>query len=186
MRKFFSGSLLVAAMMVSMSAMAEDKPVDKHPWRFGFGMQVGIPVGAAIGIVVHPKVDWIVAQASVTYNGLAPGEMLSLTIDPMALAPNLPFGLFVEAQAGWALSGTIPGHSDLPSLSYHYANFYGGLRFGKSKNFNWVLMAGPSYLSATTGNFGSVVGDHPGLTYSDPRVSGWVMPTVATGFRVVW
>jgi hypothetical protein len=184
MRKFFSRSLIFA-VMIAMPAMA-DKPVDKHPLRVGFGMDVGVPSGAALGLVVHPKVDWLTLNLAVTYNALNVGERLSLKLDPMALAPNLPIGLFVDVQGGWALNGTIPGHSDLPGVGYHYANFYGGLRLGKPNGFHWNLEVGPTYLMANVDNLGSVVGDVKGLTFSNPTVRGWVMPTFVTGFEVTW
>lgn len=189
MRKaLFIGTVL---SLICVSAVASADPVfgGDHPLRLGFGMDVGVPSGASLGLVVHPKVDWVSVQPSLTYNGLAFGGRLALKLDPMALInhANLPIGLFVEAQGGFFGQGTIPGHSDLPSLGYDYLNLYGGLRLGKPNGFHWNFEVGPTYLHATTGNFQSVVGSNgSGLTIGNPTVDGWVVPTFVTGFEVVW
>ena len=52
-------------------------------------------------------------QTSLTYNTLNFGGRASLQIDPMAeFLPRLPFGLFVDAQGGFAAAGNVPGHAD--------------------------------------------------------------------------
>lgn len=185
MRRIFFAVTALSLMCVSASASAEDK----HPFRVGFGMDVGVPSGAAVGLVVHPKTDVLSLQLSVTYNALNLGERLSVKVDPFGLLPNCPIGLFVDVQGGWALNGTIPGHSELPGIGYHYANFYGGLRFGKPNGFHWNLEVGPTYMQVNTSGFQDALNSlsaPKGLTIGNPTVTGWVMPTFVTGFEVVW
>ena len=158
------------------------------PLRIGFGMDVGVPSGASIGVVVHPKLDWVNAEASFTYV-LAPGGRLSVKLDPLALLPNVPVGLVADVQAGFNANGTIPGHSDLPGVGWDYVNLYGGLRLGKPNKFSWVIEAGPSYMHITTSNFQSLlnkVGSTSNLKVGNPSVDGWLAPTFSTGFQVVW
>lgn len=189
MRKTLFGALAIALLCVSASASADPLFGGNHPLRLGFGGDVGVPSGASLGLVVHPKQDWLSVSPSLTYNGLAFGGRLALKLDPMALINhgNLPIGLFADVQGGFFGQGTIPGHSDLPSLGYDYLNLYGGLRLGKPNGFHWNFEVGPSYLHATTGNFQSVVGNSGnGLTIGNPTVDGWLIPTFVTGFEVVW
>ena len=158
-----------------------------EPVRLGFGMDVGVPSGASLGVVVHPATDMVSLQPSLTYNGLGFGGRLAVKFDPMALARNLPVGLFLDFQGGFAGSGNVPGHSaDLPSVGYEYVNTYLGLRLGKMQNFHWNFEAGPSYMHVATGNFQSVVGAGSGLTVGNPTANVWLLPTFTTGFEVVW
>lgn len=184
MRRIFVTAMTLALLCFSVSASAEET---KHPVRVGFGMDLGVPSGVALGVVVHPKIDWLSAQASLTHNVLNFGGRLSVKLDPLALKPNLPIGLFFDAQGGFAAQGNIPGHSDLPSLGYDYLNLYGGLRLGKPNGFHWNFEVGPTYLHASTDNFQAVLkSGTPGLSVGNPTVNGWVTPTFVTGFEVVW
>lgn len=201
MRKTLFGALVAALMCVSVSASADPLFGGDHPLRLGFGMDVGVPSGASLGLVVHPKMDWVSVQPSLTYNGLAFGGRLAVKLDPLALInthryadghfwterASLPIGLFADVQGGFFGQGSIPGGSNLPSLGYDYLNLYGGLRLGKANGFHWNFEGGPTYLHATAGNFQSVVGNSAsGLTIANPTIDGWVCCTFVTGFEVVW
>ena len=190
MRKALFTGLAIALVCVTATASADPLFGGDHPLRLGFGMDVGVPSGASLGLVVHPKQDWISVQPSLTYNGLAFGGRLALKLDPMALINkgNLPIGLFADAQGGFAGEGTIPGHSDLPGIGYDYLNLYGGLRLGKPNGFHWNFEVGPTYMHASTNNFQSLLKSSgtSGLTVGNPTVNGWLIPTFVTGFEVVW
>jgi hypothetical protein len=181
---------LTAAMALSVSATAAADPAfgGDHPLRLGFGLDAGLPSGIALGLVIHPKEDWATFNLALTDNALALGSRASLKLDPIALAPNCPIGLFADVQAGFAGQGSIPGHSDLPGLGYQYVNLYGGLRLGRPNGFHWNFELGPTYLSAHTNNFQSVLGSASvaGLQVGNPTVTGWVVPTFVTGFEVSW
>lgn len=184
-RKVCSALLMTAIICATSYASAEED----HKFRAGFGMDIGVPSGAAVSFVVHPKVDWASVSLGMTYNALALGGRVSLKLDPIAyLAPRFPIGLILDEQGGITGQGTIPGHSDLPSIGYTYLNLYGGLRFGKPNNFHWLLEAGPTYINATSGNFQATVNNNggQGVTVGNPSVSGWIAPTFVTGFEVVW
>lgn len=187
MQRNIALGLTLALLCVSGIASADPLFGGNHPLRLGFGADVGVPSGASLGLVVHPKQDWFSVSPSLTYNGLAFGGRLALKLDPLALLPNLPIGLFGDVQGGFAGEGNIPGHSDLPGLRYDYLNLYGGLRLGKPNGFHWNFEAGPTYMHINTNNFQSIFGSNAnGLTIGNPTVNGWIVPTFVTGFEVVW
>jgi hypothetical protein len=195
-RRIVLGAAMALALATSSVALADD---DEHPYRpdissslstpfrLGFGLDVGVPSGAALGLAINPKLDWLRLQLSVTY-ALAPGGRVSLQLDPMALAPHCPVGLFGDVQAGFVGQGSVPGHSaDLPSAGYDYVNLYGGLRLGAPNGFHWNFEVGPTYAHVATSNFQVVAkGNSSGLTIGNPTANGWIIPTFVTGFTVVW
>lgn len=160
-----------------------EKP--SHPFRIGFGADIGVPSGFALGVVVHPTIDWVSLQASLTNNYVGWGGRLSAKLDPFAMRKRLAIGLFLDLQGGFAGQGSIPGHSDLPSFGYDYMNFYGGLRLGTPNGFHWNLEIGPTYMHVATSNFQSVV-KNDNVVIGNPVVEGWVLPTFITGFEVVF
>lgn len=173
------------AMIAAFALMCGAASAD--PVRVGFGMDLGVPSGASLGVVVHPATDMVSLQPSLTYNGLGFGGRLALKLDPMALARDLPVGLFLDFQGGFATSGSVPGHkADAPEVGYDYFNAYLGLRLGKARNFHWNFEVGPSYMHVVTGNFQSVVGSNSGLAIGNPTANAWLLPTFTTGFEVCW
>lgn len=195
MKKFVIATSVLAFMAVSDAAMADNNnpalnfsDAPSHPFRIGFGLDAGVPSGLGIGVVVHPKADWISAEASFTF-ALAPGGRLALQLDPIAAAaPKLPIGLFADVQGGFAQQGNIPGQANFPMVGYDYFNTYLGLRLGKASGFQWVLEGGPTYIHINTNNFQSFVNQQSnvGLSLGNPSLSGWAIPTFMTGFRVVF
>lgn len=198
MRKFLFAALSVAVVSITDAASAD-------PVRAGFGVDVGVPSGAAVGAVITPATDAVRARISLTYDYLALGGRLSLQLDPMALIQvqheayingrhvywsghDFPFGIFADIQGGFQPLAAIPGHDDLPHVGFDYVNLYGGLRFGNPHGFQWDIEAGPTYIHAMTRNFQSVVSNAGvnGLVLGNPTVNGWVSPTVITGFQLVF
>jgi hypothetical protein len=180
--------LIVAVLCMASTASAAESAPNPHSLRAGFGMDFGVPSGVALGLVVHPKVDWVSIQLSLTHNVLAFGGRLSVKLDPLALKPDLPIGLFADFQGGLTGQGKIPSMDDYPSVGYSYLNLYGGLRLGKPNGFHWFFESGPSYIYAATEGFQAFADKKgsKGLTVSNPTVSAWVTPTFVTGFEVVW
>jgi hypothetical protein len=185
MRKFGIACLLGLAAATTTSVASAD------PFRAGFGMDVGVPSGGAVGLVINPGLDWMRLQGSLTYDYLSFGGRGSLQLDPLALLPNCPIGLFADVQGGWQPQASIPGRSDLPSVGFDYLNLYGGLRLGKPNGFHWNFLIGPTYMHITTSNFQSILNqvnssNLNGLVVGNPTVNGWLVPTFETGFTVVW
>jgi hypothetical protein len=200
MRKsFLIGPPIVALMLAASTVAHADERNDKV--RIGMGLNVGVPGGAAVGVVVNPKLDWLRVELDLTYNYLSFGGRASVQLDPMAeilirshtyladgtdIVTKNPFGfgIFADVQGGFFPTAGVPGHSDLPQLGYDYLNMYLGMRLGNPNGFHWVFEAGPTYMYARTNNFAQVVGNvESGLTLGNPSAKGWVTPTGMTGFR---
>lgn len=176
---------------VTQRVRGKERIQSKHVFRGGFGMDVGVPSGVGIGFVFNPWIDWARINLSFQENVLSPGIRGSLQLDPFALLPKLPVGLFADFQYGFFPQGTVPGHSaDLPSVGYTYESILGGLRLGKPNSFHWNFEFGASHMDITTGNFQSVVAKNGGslgnLVLGNPTASGWIAPSFVTGFGVVW
>ncbi len=159
----------------------------KNLVRLGFGMDLGLPSGAAIGFVANPALDWVRLQVSLTYNYLSFGGRGSVQVDPMALDKDLAIGLFLDLQGGFSPESNIPGQSNLPAVGYDYLNIYGGLRLGKPNGFHWNIEVGPTYMHVSTNDFQTVVANKgaAGLILGNPTVEGWI-PSFITGFTTVW
>lgn len=191
MNRTIFGGLMVACMALASTASAANNdpaPViveQRNPVRVGFGMDLGVPSGFGVGVVVHPGVDWLSTQLSLNGNYIGWGGRLALKFDPMALKRHLPIGVFLDLQGGFMGRGDIPGHDDLPSVGYDYFNTYLGLRLGTPNGFHWFFEAGPTYLHVNTDRFGSLVNNN-NLSVGNPTLDGWFMPTFSTGFEVVW
>jgi len=75
-------SIFIAAQASAQSLYADNYHPDityqSHPVRVGFGVDLGVPSGFAVGLIVHPRVDWVSLQASFTETYFAPGGRLSV------------------------------------------------------------------------------------------------------------
>jgi hypothetical protein len=159
---------------------------DAHKLHLGFGMDLGAPSGVAIGFVAHPRLDWMSLEAAFTYL-TAPGGRFSMKLDPFAVSPRLPIGLFGDVQLGFMAREDLPFRSQkLPSIGDDYANFLLGLRLGRVNGFHWFFEAGETALHANTDNFQRVVGSlSKGLVIGNPTANLYA-PALSTGFAVVW
>lgn len=178
MKKFLIGSVAMALALVSTGAMAD-------PVRLGPSADIGLPSGGAVGVTLNPKLDWVRLSLDLTYDYLSFGGRAGVQLDPLALLPKVPVGIFVDIQGGFQPTAGIPGHSDLPKVGFDYVNLYGGLRFGPPNSFHWNFEVGPTYMHITTQNFQKVVGSvASGVTLGNPHANGWIVPTFVTGFTV--
>jgi hypothetical protein len=169
-----------------------DHPSEAAPRHrtFGMSMDVGLPDGAAVGLVVRPRFDWLRIGGAVTHNGMAPGARVGVTLDPIAfpIAPTLT----VEGGHYW--EGTLPVIKNGPAIGYNYANFHLGLETGNRSTFRFFLRGGVSWVdvSAThlpaTGGTGGTGGGAGGMSVmsgsalGDPSYSGWLAPSGKLGF----
>lgn len=185
----FAALLVLAASAPSLAhAQADDQASAYHPdasahrrhrW-LGVQLDVGVPDGAALGLVVRPRVEWLRLELAGTYNGLAPGMRLGATLDPVSfgIAPTL------TAEAGFAMQGTVPDRSDLPSLGYDYLNLHLGVEFGKRDYWRFFVHAGPSFVHASTENFSSITSGAHDLQLGEPTADAWLLPTAKLGFAL--
>lgn len=146
---------------------------------FGMTMDVGLPDGAALGLVVRPKFDWLRLGAAVTHNGMGPGVRLGVTLDPIqyAVAPTL------TVEGGHCFAGTVPGIQGSPSIGYDYANFHLGLEFGNRSSFRFFIRGGASWVNMSGAQAQNTVINN-GSTIMNPSYTGWVAPSAKLGFAL--
>lgn len=174
--------LLGAAVCFSAPSASAQESQPPAKFRVGLGVDVGAPSGAVAEIQLHFWQDWLTLSPGITYNALNLGGRLALKLDPMALDKQLPVGLYVEEQLGFAANGRIPGQVGA-SLGYDYSNTYLGLRLGKPNKFNWNFKVGPSWMHVN-GDLGSLVNvSSAGVSIGNPQANLWVLPTFETGFN---
>lgn len=158
-------------------------------WHAGFEIGLGVPAGATVSLVVNPRLNWLQLGAGVGYNYLAFGPEGFVKLDPLALLPKVPIGIFGEFRAGIFPVENIPGHSsDIPGVGYSYESFQAGLRLGRADHgFRWDFKVGEAHIDAHTSNFQSRVasGNTSGVTFGNPTASGWI-PAVSMGPSFVW
>jgi hypothetical protein len=168
------------------------KPPPAHSerrWHLGPEVGIGLPSGATFGLAFNPFVNWAQVDVALAWDYLAWGMKAGFKLDPLALLPNVPVGLFADGRLGFLNQGNVPGQNGL-TVGYGYESILGGLRIGKaSSGFRWNIEAGESHLSASTGNFNNFIqhqsGGVSGLTLSNPKVSGDI-PSVETGFEILF
>ncbi len=136
-------------------------------------MDLGVPDGAGLGIIVRPKFDWLRVGAAVTHNGMAPGARLGITLDPLVF-PLVPT-FTVEGGHYW--EGTLPLLKNSTAIGYNYANFHLGLEVGSRATFRFFLRGGASWLDVSTAHFQS---GSPAM--GNPSYSGWLAPSGKLGF----
>jgi hypothetical protein len=177
---------IVACLLLltaSTAARADDSstPPERHRW-VGMQFDLGVPDGAALGVVVRPYVNWARLNLSGTYNGMAPGIRGGVTLDPIKfpVAPTLTF------EGGHAFDGSVPGTgTSLPKFDYDYANLHLGLEFGNRDRWRFFLQGGPSWLHVNTNDFQSVVGSSDAsLRIGNPTANVSVIPTAKLGFAL--
>jgi hypothetical protein len=149
-----------------------------HHRTFGMSMDVGVPDGAALGVVVRPRFDWLRLGASITHNGIAPGVRLGVTIDPIAfpIAPTLT----IEGGHYWA--GTLPMFQGSPSIGYDYANFHLGIEVGNRASFRFFLRGGASWVDMSGAQAQNTSVTSTGI--GNPSYTGWLAPSAKLGFAL--
>jgi hypothetical protein len=198
-----SAVLLASATWAgSASANADDPfppaPVDlpdhgpkasaSHHRTFGMSMDVGVPDGAALGLVVRPHFDWLRIGAALTHNGIAPGLRLGVTVDPIAF----PIAPTFTVEGGHYWQGTVPFVQNATDVGYNYANFHVGLEIGNRSTFRFFIRGGASWLDVNTNNFQSsnapsgMTGANGGSTsgVGNPTFNGWLAPSGKLGFSL--
>ncbi|HEY4013244.1 MAG TPA: hypothetical protein VGM06_07890 [Polyangiaceae bacterium] len=153
-------------------------PTAPHPHvvKVGMGLDIGVPDGAALAIVVRPGLDWLTVAGGVTYNGMAPGLRLGATVAPLAtiVSPTLTI------EGGHAWQGTVPGVSGSPALGYTYANFHVGIDVGSHNGLRFFLRGGVSYLDMSASNW-SPSSSTVDIGIASPSYSGWLAPSGKLG-----
>ena len=168
-------SLLFVLIFASFSLSASAS----EPLKVGGQVDVGILSGAAIGVVVKPKLNWLRLELAGTYNTEF-GLRGSATVDPI----KFPIAPTFTLQAGHTFESKLPGATNTPDLGMNYVDFHLGLELGKRDRWRFFLHAGPSYVSVRSSNFQAVVNPGNGVTVGNPEFHGWLFPTAAIGYTI--
>ncbi len=125
----------------------------------GLQLDVGIPHGAGLGLVVRP-LQWLRLSAAGNYNVISGGIRggLSLTLPfHYAVLPsaNVEVGYLFKRSANWVVAGATgsPDFSSpiLDQIGYLYVNTHLGIEFG-TKRFTFFIHGGFSYLQTDLEN----------------------------------
>ena len=176
-RLFIAIMALCALTFTGASAYADEDSQPRHR-TVGVGLDVGVPDGVAVGVVVRPVVNWLRLEAAGTYNLMAPGIRGGLTLDPVnfGVAPTFTF------EGGHAFEGNVPHIDKQIGVQYNYANLHLGLEFGRRDYWRIFLRGGVSYLDLQTSGFQNAtkVG---GFNLDNPSFDGW-LPSAKLGFAL--
>lgn len=157
------------------------KPVAPRYRFVGLNFQAGVPDGGSIGLILRPlyftQFEW-----AGTYNGIAPGVRVGLTIDPIpwAISPTL------TAEGGATFSGPVPFMSNPPNVEYKYANLHVGLAMGNWRVWRFYVRGGMSWIDMQTHNLEAALNiNEPTVAIGDARVYGW-FPSAKIGFMYLF
>ena len=139
-------------------------------------MDLGVPDGGALGLVVRPRFDWLRLGGAVTHNGMAPGARIGVTLDPVTFLMGPTF----TVEGGHYWGGKLPAVSNSPSIAYNYANFHLGIEVGNRAAFRFFLRGGVSWLDVSTAQSQNAAGGASGI--ANPSYSGWLTPSGKLGF----
>jgi hypothetical protein len=162
--------------------------------RIGTMLDVGVPDGATISIVVRP-IRAIRAQAGLSHNMISLGQRIGVSVAPLAwwASPTLTleYGRFADGNANplvRAVSGDTSFQSAvLERVGYSYANARLGVELGR-KWFTFYIHAGVSRIAGTVHNLSTeLMSEQAGTTTlsftKDPNARLWV-PSADLGFVV--
>jgi hypothetical protein len=153
--------------------------VQKPRFRFAVAdINCGVPSGCVGEMGIRPFY-WLKLEVGAGYNGLAPGVIGSVVVDP------IPFGIGVSLSmdVGHYWAGTVPGVSNSPSVEYSFVSPMVGLEFGNHRAWRFYLRGGLSYIDATGSNFQSLIGNNNsnGVAFGNPHIDAWVAPAFKLG-----
>lgn len=161
-------TLISAVSLITVLAMSSSAKAD--PIRVGGSVDLGLPSGLGVGVVVAPKVDWLHLGGSLRFNGISPGVEGSVVLSPIHYVVSPQF----EFDAGAFFRENMPFNidNDKFNLQYNYANFMLGLALGNRDKTQFVLSGGAAYIDANIGGLGQA--SHiSNAFFSNPDFHGW-------------
>lgn len=181
MRKSIILASLLTSLCVTTSAMADDTVPKKHKW-VGVSGDIGVPDGAAIGVVVSPYFYWLKANINYTNNYFASGGRAGITLDPIKffIGPTFTteYGFSTQFNASHTFGATLPG------TSYEYVNLQPGIELGSPNGFRFFVRGGVSSVWIHAYDFNQVL-NSTNVTTSDPKAHLWLAPTFKLGFTAL-
>ncbi|HZU83616.1 MAG TPA: hypothetical protein VE987_11895 [Polyangiaceae bacterium] len=170
------GDIAVRPARADVDADRAAGPAGERHRAFGMSMDLGVPDGAALGLAVRPRFDWLRLGVAATHNGMAPGVRLGVTLDPI----DFPLAPTFTVEGGHAWPGPVPFVKNAPTLGYDYANLHVGVEIGRRATFRFFLRGGVSWLDLTATHVQNAPAGGSGI--GDPSFSGWLAPSGKLGF----
>jgi hypothetical protein len=181
----------LGATALATTHVASDEPSTP---RIGAGVDLGLPDGATVSIVVRP-IRSLRAHAGLSHNLISLGERVGLTWVPLSwwASPTLSveYGHYADGNAN-PLVRMVSGDASFSSaildrVGYDYANAHVGLELGR-RWFTFYIHAGYSRITSTVHNLSAeTMSESAGnttVTFSkDPSVRLWSVSARA-GFIV--
>ena len=164
---------------VKATTIVVNKPKPKPHYRPAvIDLNCGVPSGCVGELGVRP-LYWLKLEAGAGYNGLAPGVIGSVVIDPIPWG----LGLSLSMDAGHYWSGSVPYVSNSPSIEYSFLSPMAGIELGNYRAWRFYLRGGLSYLDMTGSNFQGVIStsNSNGVSIGNPHVDAWVGPAFKLG-----
>lgn len=164
------------------NSVALPDPVETKPrYRYAvMDLSCSVPAGCTGELGIRP---WYFLQLTtgIGYNGLAPGVVGSVVLDPIPYA----VGITISMDAGHYWYGSVPGISNSPSVAYSFIDPMLGISFGNYRAWRFYIRGGLSYLDVSTSNFNAVINNNDKtLMIGDPKAQGWVCPSAKIGFSL--
>ena len=145
--------LLNAEGMLTSSAVIEPPLSSSDHHLFGVGVDVGVPDGAAVSLVINP-ISWLrFSLAGLTY-GAAAGMRVSVALVPFhgTFRPTLSFdgGHYFPGDLAsvFGIGGAAAG--PLSRVQYDFGSAHLGFEVGSGR-LSFIFRAGASYLDGTLG-----------------------------------
>ena len=196
MKKYLLSLLLICLVSFCIpTAQADDTSRDP---LIGMQLDLGVPDGAALGIVLSPCIYWAKLSGAITTNGFGVGWRVGLILDPL----DFPIGPSATVEYGNSGSFNISSlvDEDLPDVAYSYINLHLGMEFGDPRSFRFYLKGGPSWLFLETHNLQQIIKTREEdykknkdlyqnaeiSTLSELEATILIMPTVKLGFTLMF
>ena len=145
--------------------------------RYGVAsIACGVPSGC-VGEMGFRPWYWLNMQVGAGYNGMSPGVIGSLVLDPIPWG----VGISLSADVGHYWSGPVPFASNPPTVEYSFADFLGGLEFGNWKAWRIFFRGGLAYINATASNFNTPGSGGGNVVVGSPQLTAWAAPAFKMG-----
>lgn len=147
--------------------------------KVGVLVDFGVPSGINVGLSYKP-LNWATAHLTASHNLMAFGVRGGLIIDPLdhVISP------IVSVETGGYWRGNLSFIKNTPEISYVYVNLHFGINIGNKNKWNFFILGGPSYISATVYSLEQIIKIDSSIRISSLNVSGFVFPSAKLGINL--
>lgn len=166
-----------AASAVKATTVVKAQPKPRYRWAV-VDLSCGVPSGCVGELGIRPFY-WLKLEVGAGYNGMSPGVIGTVVLDPIPWA----IGLTASADVGHYWSGNIPFVNNPPQVEYSWADLMGGLEFGNYRAWRLYFRGGITWLSGNVSNidYGS---NNNGATFGSPQINIVASPAIKIGVSI--